>query len=326
MTAARAPRGSGTGRTTRASGRCRTLAVGTVRRNRTRRAVAARARRPRLQRPTCRSHPARSRRPRSVRSTPRATGTTTLWWAASTASRLGPYGVERHELGDVPQHRQPGRHVRQCRGHRCVQQLVFRRQRLDGDTGHRHRPARCPQVVEVELEPTDPADERAVQVEFATEGVEHRDRLREAAVEARPQLVRPPSIAGFRGQHTDDVGQLLGSDQQIDVVEVALLRILVDRVRQRRSLEHPMVEEVRLEHLDDPAQLSSRGGVAVAPMARSSALSSSRCSTVAGTAPSCTAASSRNTKRSRRQRETSSSHSSSPSGAVGRRTSTSTSP
>ena len=39
-------------------------------------------------------------------------------------------------------------------------------------------------------ESTDPTNESAVDVEFASERVEHRDRLREAAVEAGSQLVR----------------------------------------------------------------------------------------------------------------------------------------
>ncbi len=168
---------------------------------------------------------------------------------------VSPDGIDRSELGNVTQCRQPGRHVRESRHQSGVQQLMFRRQRLHRDTGDRHLPGRCPHVVEVELESADPTNEGAVDVEFAFETVEHRDRLRESAVEARSQLGRPPPIAGFRRQHAYDVGELLDSDQQIDVVEVALLRVGVDGVRQRRSFEQPMVELVRLEDFDDETEL-----------------------------------------------------------------------
>ena len=135
-------------------------------------------------------------------------------------------------------------------------------------------------------------------IEFATERVEHVDRLREAAVEAGPQLVRLPPKPGFSDQHAYDVGELLGSRQEIDVVEVTLHRIVVDGVRQRRPLEQPVVEMVALEDLGDEAELGLEVESLLHQRHEQATEVVSVARTVAGTAPPCTAASSMNTKRS----------------------------
>ena len=97
------------------------------------------------------------------------------------------------------------------------------------------------QVVEVDRQPVRAFDERAVQVELERADAEH-DLLAEPVVEARRSSgwARSPSSAAT--STSDAPGELRAGNEEIDVAEHPLARIVVGGVREAR---HPSAPATR---------------------------------------------------------------------------------